>query len=202
MINATTMEIEPIGGAEDYARYDRIWQRVAPEMTPYPAVRKTAVAKTEGDDAMTALPGAEGDPCCMGSEAREMTAVIAGFAGEEAGDGAAYQQIARFAPNRVASSALRELARGAEHRSRELRATYYLITGENSPGSTAAVVLPRLPYRELLRNAYHAAACNALNYARAEESTPDICLQRLLRRFSQENYAASDRVLQLLAQSR
>ena len=72
----------------DYRQYDRIWQRVAPNLEPYPEVRQgeTAVPAVQtgalpaGTDALTPaqvrqesqLPGAEADPCCMGSAAAEM----------------------------------------------------------------------------------------------------------------------------------
>ena len=63
------------------------------------------------------------------------------------------------------------------------------------------VVQPQLSYRAMLRERYHAAVCNGFNYARAEEGTADPCLQRILERFSAENYAAADRLLRLLMQA-
>ena len=39
MANATRVERGNAAAAPDYARYDRIWQRVAPAMDPYPEVR-------------------------------------------------------------------------------------------------------------------------------------------------------------------
>lgn len=210
MVNATCSEIEPAEAAPDYARYDRIWQRVAPTLNPYPETRaataETAVQSVPAERPGTAqsqqlmLPGAQEDPCCMGSAAQEVTAVLEGFAEEEAADAASYRQLARCAPNRAAQTALRELSSAACMRSRELSAGYYLITGQTKQASTAAVVLPRQPYRVLLRDRYHAAACNGLNYTRAAEGTTDPCLQRLLNRFSEENYSAADTLLRLLAQ--
>lgn len=205
--------------APDYARYDRIWQRVAPAMNPYPQVRAAAApaeitpqpehqavrAENGGITAAEqarelALPGAQADPCCMGSDAQSMVAVLSGFAQEEAADEGTYRQIARMAPNRMAAAVLRELGRMAGLRARELAAVHYLITDEEQKTTAAAVVLPRMGYRALLRERYHGAACNGLNYARAEESVTDPCLKRLLARFSAENYAAADRILRLLTQ--
>ena len=44
---------------EDYVRYDRVWQRVAPELDPYPAVRQGAAAEelcpAERDDGAAQL---------------------------------------------------------------------------------------------------------------------------------------------------
>ncbi len=213
MANATHSGIDLLEAPPDYARYDRIWQRVAPAMNPYPAVRASqALSVPEGTAEMQAqpdqeslrqelaLPGAQADPCCMGTEARELAAVLEGFGQEALADGATYRQLARFAPNRMAAAGLRELGRGADQRGRELAAAYFLITGEQKQPASASVILPRLPYRELLRERYHGAVCSAFNYARAADATPDPCLQRLLHRFSEEEYAASERLLRLLAQ--
>ena len=246
MANATYSQNDSLGGAPDYARSDRIWQRVAPALDPYPQVRaanqkavpamamtmqqSAAVGETEqtvqnrytapggqtegqtaasvtqtgGTDASVEaqlqLPGASADPCCMGSEAQDLTMVVEGFAQEEAADAASYTQLARLAPGRNQAMALRQMGRDAQRRAQELAAAYYLITGAPLQYGAASVVLPRLPYRELLRRSYHAAACNGLNYARAADATMDICLQRLLQRFSNESYAAADRLLLLLSQ--
>ena len=78
----------------DYRMYDRIWQRVSPDLTPYPELRAEieppAVSPApdlhpsdEDDDSPASLPGAELDPCCMGSQAQGSVAVLAGFIDEE-----------------------------------------------------------------------------------------------------------------------
>ncbi len=211
-------EVEQTQAAPDYARYDRIWQRVAPGTNPYPQARAANQAaaqtmqmpaqpingatqqNTAPSSKQLMLPGAEANPCCMGSEAQELSLVLEGFAQEEKVDSMTYVQLARYAPNRSAATILRELGKHAEQRSKELGAAYYLITGEQKRIDSAGVVLPRLPYRELLRQRYHDTACNAFNYARAQESTPDPCLQRLLHTFSAESYHDADQVLKLLAQ--
>lgn len=219
MVNATHSEIQQ-AETQDYARYDRIWQRVAPAMNPYPEVRASAAAvpamaeqprvtppaaqgstqNTEAAKAELSLPGAQADPCCLGSDAAELSAVLEAFAQEETADASTYRQLARYAPSRTAAAALREMGNAAQQRSRELWAALYLITGEQKMSGAAAVILPRLPYRELLRDRYHASACNGLNYSRAADATADPCLRRLLQRFAGENYAAADRLLRLTAQ--
>ena len=67
----------------DFRKYDQIWQRVAPNLEPYPDLREPAVpavpplpsgGTASGAPAVPAaetLPGAEQDPCCMGTAARE-----------------------------------------------------------------------------------------------------------------------------------
>ena len=243
MANATHVERGNAAAAPDYARYDRIWQRVAPAMDPYPEVRAArggavipvsavipAGAAVPADAASAvpapagitagetapqaqpaapgtqsrelALPGAQAEPCCMGTEARTMVAVLEQFSQEETADEATYRQFSRMAPSRTAAAVLRELGRQAGLRAKELAAVHYLITGEEQRAAAAAVVVqPRLSYRAMLRERYHAAVCNGFNYARAEEGTADPCLQRILERFSAENYAAADRLLRLLMQA-
>ena len=107
----------------DYRQYDRIWQRVAPELEPYPGWKEQAVpaladltpsggtSGTLGDAGTAAqgadaapeaasrteasqeaqpsagltlaeeaqLPSAQENPCCMGTAASEMLAVIQGL---------------------------------------------------------------------------------------------------------------------------
>ena len=61
----------------DFRRYDRIWQRVSPTLEPYPAEEGEAMtALTPAQESQ--LPGAEADPCCMGSAARESLSVLTG----------------------------------------------------------------------------------------------------------------------------
>ena len=66
--------------AYDYRRCARVWQRVDPTLNPYPDVRAAAAmaADTSGDglsaaerNAELTLPGAQADPCCMGTASLE-----------------------------------------------------------------------------------------------------------------------------------
>ena len=52
-----------------------------------------------------------------------------------------------------------------------------------------------------LRERYHEAACNGLNYARAAEETTDPCLSRLLNDLSGEDYRHADVFLAMLERS-
>ena len=63
------------GEPYDYRKYDRVWQRVAPSMSPWPA--DGMAAQGEPATAMCPVqnvlsePGAQANPCCMGSAAME-----------------------------------------------------------------------------------------------------------------------------------
>ena len=103
--------------AYDYRMYDRIWQRVSPDLDPYPDVRAASTQSpaapppasaapapkletpavpvaveppaappapdSAGIAAESQLPGAEMNPCCMGTQARESLQVLEGFIEEE-----------------------------------------------------------------------------------------------------------------------
>ena len=74
------------------------------------------------------LPGAEENPCCMGTAASEMLAVIQSFIDAELLNQRYDQALARQAPS-WARGRMRELAAAAGARARRLMAVYYLITG-------------------------------------------------------------------------
>ena len=81
---------------EDYARYDRVWQRVAPELDPYPEVR-AAMAP--------AVP-----ECCSVQRGREEGALLGSLIDHELADRCAYLAAVRCAPNPSAAQVLRRIA--------------------------------------------------------------------------------------------
>ena len=201
----------------DFRQHDRIWQRVAPGLEPYPAVRTGMEAPAESAVAVTAvrageqggtlrlreesrLPGAIPDPGCMGSGAADLLDVLAGFIEEELEDQRAYQAMLRQTPS-WARQQIRELAAEEGNHARRLMAVYYLITGEcyHPVIPTNRVCMDR--WCAALRDRYHEAACNGLNYARTADETTDLCLSRLLQELSGEEYRHADLVLGLLQRS-
>ena len=156
----------PAPTAEDYRQYDRIWQRVAPNLNPYPQVRQES-GGGDGDagggagtgEDLEHLPGAQADPCCMGSAAMDSLQVVAGFIEDER---AGRQFLLDFA-SRVSqpwiARPLRQMAEEKAAHLRHLTAAYYLTTGSryahtfqvpaSSRGDTCC---------QALRSAYHEAA--------------------------------------------
>lgn len=196
----------------DYRKYDRIWQRVAPGLEPYPGLcAEAAAANGEGGTGLQEvqgsavpglrrtenLPGAIPDPCCMGSAAAEMLEVLTGFAEEELADRRQMLALARQAPA-WARQRLRELAAEEGAHARRLMAVYYLITGECYRPNCSCDPVCMGRWCPALRERYHAAACNGLNYARAAEGTTDPCLTALLNELSADEYRHADILLQLL----
>ena len=57
--------------AYDYDACRALWQRVSPSEDPYPAAEEMT---TQGGE--LSLPGAEGDPCCMGTVAADSVEVV------------------------------------------------------------------------------------------------------------------------------
>ena len=194
--------------AYDYRRCARVWQRVDPTLNPYPDVRATAAmaADTPGDglsaaerNAELTLPGAQADPCCMGTAALESLEVLQGFIREELADRRTYLFLARRAPTAEARQMFRAIASDEGMHARRLFAAVYLITGERY---CPAICYPPLRcdgYCAALRERYHEEVCGGFNYRRASQETLDPCLQQLLLAFSQDEYRHANAMLCLLS---
>lgn len=189
----------------DFRQYDRIWQRVAPTLEPYPAMAPAAMPENGGNTGQmmrqeSQLPGAESNPCCMGSAAMEMLDVLTGFIEEELEDKRQYMALARQAPA-WARQRLREMAMDEEGHAHRLMAVYYLITGECFRPHISCEQICVGRWCPALREKYHAEACGGLNYARAAEGTTDPCLRKLLEALSADEYRHASMLLQMLEKS-
>ena len=163
-------------------------------------------ADTPGDglsaaerNAELTLPGAQADPCCMGTAALESLEVLQGFIREELADRRTYLFLARRAPTAEARQVFRAIASDEARHARRLLATVYLITGERY---CPAICYPPLRcdgYCAALRERYHEEVCGGFNYRRASRETLDPCLQQLLLAFSQDEYRHANAMLCLLS---
>ena len=194
--------------AYDYRRCARVWQRVDPTLNPYPDVRATAAmaADTPGDglsaaerNAELTLPGAQADPCCMGTAALESLEVLQGFIREELADRRTYLFLARRAPTAEARQMFRAIASDEGRHARRLLAAVYLITGERYCPASCYPPLRCDGYCAALRERYHEEVCGGFNYRRASQETLDPCLQQLLLAFSQDEYRHANAMLCLLS---
>lgn len=184
---------------EDYRKYDRIWQRVSPELNPYPEVRAAqGGGAPEAERRLLTLPGAESDPCCMGSAAQEETAVIEGFLRDLLADVQIYRCLARCAPTQAACRAMRRLASEGAEQVRTLQSVYFLITGRRYCVTVVLPPQPKLPWCDRLRGRYHEEACHGFNLARAAEETTDVCLRRIMGRLSRSAYRRAEQLRMLL----
>ena len=130
-------EMHGMNGAAgwDREKYEKIWQRVAPSLSPYPPGEydgSASVPQSGGlpsrQSGLLSEPGAQADPCCMGSAAAEMLGVLEGFMEEELSDCRHYTAFARQAPSGV-RQILRQLAADEAEHARRLMVAHYLITG-------------------------------------------------------------------------
>lgn len=183
----------------DYRRYDRIWQRVSPTLEPYPAAPEdTTTALTTRQEAQ--LPGADINPCCLGSAATEMLDVLTGYIEEELADQRYYTALLRRAPA-WAQPVVQRLAEEEGRHAKRLMAVYYLITGKCYCPAIPCGCIRIEHWCPALRQRYHAEACGALNYARSADETTDICLKRIFTDLSQEEYRHADTISRLLERS-
>ena len=143
------------------------------------------------------LPGAEPDPCCMGTEAEADAAVLAGFAEDEYAERRQIQALARQAPV-WARQTLLTLSAHAAARAKKSVAAYYLIMGEQLLPPIYAERIYVGKWLPALRERYHSAACTAMNYERAADGTPDPCLNALFRELSADAFTCAAAVMRLL----
>lgn len=189
----------------DFRRYDRVWQRVAPDLEPYPGVNAAAAPAPQPQAAPAGqlarqesqLPGAAQDPCCMGSAAAEMLEVLTGFIEEELADRRYFLIMSRQAPS-WARQRLRDIAADEGAHARRLMAVYYLITGQcYRPAITGGTVsIGR--WCPALRERYHIEACNGMNYARSVDGTTDPCLAKILNELSADEYRHAEELMAML----
>ena len=181
----------------DYREYDRIWQRVAPELNPYPEVR----LENSTPNGLEQLPGAAEDPCCMGSAAKDSLEVIAGFMEDELAGKRLFLCFAGRVPGERAARVLRQIAGQKDDHLRRLMAAYYLVTGELYRCSIQMSGQHRGGYCAMLRSAYHEVSCMWLNYLRAADGTGDPCLQKLFRQMGENSRQHVEQILHLLSRS-
>ena len=208
----------------DFRQYDRIWQRVAPTLEPYPARQSPppappaqgaplpsqpeapavpvppSVPAAPAVPPESQLPGASQNPCCMGSAAAELLNVLTGYIEMELADRRAVLSLARQAPS-WARQRLRDIAADQAAHARSLSAAYYLITGGLYRPSVSGSRPRAGRWCAELRERYHAAACAGLNYARSADDTADPCLARLLSSLSEDSYRHAETLMILLERS-
>ena len=181
----------------DHRLFDRIWQRVSPELTPYPELRAAGESgEPSGETAL--LPGAVSDPCCMGSAAADDAAVLRAFAAGEAAQSRCCLELAAHICRRDAQRLLRQLAEEKRQAYRQLRAALYLIDGACREEQVKLEPMRWPTLADALRACYHQEACGGFNYLRAADGTADPCLQRLLRQLGEQAYSRAASLMSLL----
>ena len=188
----------------DFRQHDRLWRRVQPGLEPYPEADTSGGNQAQTSDAgMTLaqesrLPGAEQNPCCMGTEAAELLTVLEGYIADELAERRLYLALAQRAPV-WARQTMRELAEDEGNHARQLMTARYLITGQcRQPEALPLELVSAGDWCALLRQRYHSEVCGGMNYARTADSTPDHCLAELLNGLSAAEYRHAERIRGLL----
>ena len=164
-----------------------------PAQPEVPAVPVPAIPQSQ-------LPGAERNPCCMGTEAAELLDVITGYIEAALSDRRYLLALLRQAPS-WARKPLRDMAADLQDQARRLMAAHYLITGQCYCPSVSTERIYPGRWRPALRERYHAAACSGFNFARSAEDTMDPCLAKLFEEMSKESYRHAEELMRLLQRS-
>ena len=166
---------------EDYLHCDHVWQRVAPELEPYPAVRSTVPAAAAN--------------CCI-ARRREEAEQLVDFIGHELVDRQVYCQQLRVAPP-AARRVLRQLVEEEGGHARRLMGLYYMMTGQCCRTAPPAADGECLAWCAFLRRRYEEECAGGYAYAKAAEETEDECLRRTLQRMSADEYRHAEMLVQL-----
>ncbi len=168
---------------EDYLHCDKVWQRVAPELEPYPEVRNTQVPAGTGG-------------CCMARRKEEADA-LRDFIEHELSDRRTYLEHMRCAPP-PARRILRQIADEEGGHARRLMGLYYIMTGQCYRPALCPAAGEILPWCALLRRRYGEECAGGYAYQAAAEETEDECLRRILRQFAADEYRHAEMLLRLL----
>ena len=189
----------------DYRRYDRIWQRVSPELTPYPEARaaqsgaamERRPAKPPGPPSNPpSPPSAPGpssppsppNPPARPDAARGTAEMIQDFVREELADAQTYRYLAGQSPTAEGRRLMQRLAADETAHVKTLQAAYFLLTGETYRVTVVLPPQPRLPWRDRLREQYHASSRDGAAYERAAEQARDEGLRRMFEQLSRDEY--------------
>ncbi len=196
---------EKTNSAYDYACCERVWRRVAPAENPYPHAGEETAKNTaetgQTENSELSLPGAQSNPCCMGTLAMESVEVLKGFVRDELAAKQMYRSFSRSAPTQEARRVFHAISCDEERHARQLMAAIYLTTGETYCPRVCAEQNCRDGYRACLRRFYHEKACGGYNYFRAGEETLDYCLEQMFHAMSKDEYRHADQILRLLSRA-
>ena len=168
---------------EDYLRCDRVWQRVAPELDPYPEVRSGVPAVRE-----------EAACCPLGGPAAEQ---LAQFIEQELAGRRLYLGQLRCAPTPAARKILRQIADEEAGHIRRLMGLYYMLTGRCHSAAVPAAEEGPLPWCRFLRLRYHAECAAAQGY-RAAAASAEPCLQAVFAALGEDEFRHAQLLLRLL----
>ena len=177
----------------DYRRYDRIWQRVSPELTPYPEAR-AAQNGAAAERHSAKPPSVPVQPDTVPGTAE----LLQGFLREELAEAQTYRYLAGQSPAPEGRRLMRRLGVDETAHVKTLQAAYFLLTGETYRVTVVLPPQPRLPWRDRLREQYHASSRDGAAYERAAEETQDKCLRQMFGQLAKDEYRHAELLRGLL----
>ena len=207
------------GAVCDYRMYDRIWQRVSPDLNPYPHIRdgeteitlpeeSGEISSPQEERSLAPISEQQGEvpgeapmaQCCMGVDARGAMEALKGFLEEELAESRCCMSLSRQVCSRNAARLLCRMAMEKREAARRLQAACYLINGTCCPVEAPLEHTRFSSLAEALRHCYHQDACNGFAYHQAAEGTADPCLAALLEELSRQSYRRADSVMRMLGE--
>lgn len=162
----------------DYQQCRRVWQRVAPELEPYP----------EGPEAAV---------CPADWRLQRLEELI----GEELAERRAYLAAARCAPAAAARRCMQQLGREEGGHARRLAALYFLLSGQCFRPNSVAGPEKTCPWRTLLRESWKRENWAAGQYAQLARDCADPGLRQLLEELGRDEERHARLLLRLLEQN-
>ncbi len=174
----------------DYLQYDRIWQRVSPDLNPYPEAREAlAVQKKQPAPSRKASGTQETMPLTR----------LESLIGEVLTARCTYLRYARCAPHTQGRCALQQMAGTSGEDARRLMSYYYVTTGKCYPSPCQRRDnTPMLPWCQILRKLYQQECQRAEACKKMKEETKDRCLQEILADMAETCHTRAAALLRLL----
>lgn len=190
--------------AYDYRLYDRVWQRVSPDLVPYPELRGgdggqcpagggLAAPRTE-----SAAPEAGETGCCLGEAAMPALGTLEELMAAELAESRCCRVLAGRVRRRDARELLRRVAEEKCRAARQLAAAIFLLTGRRPDTRFSVEHRCWDSLAQALRACWHQESCRGLRYQRAAEAAEDLCLRRLLESLSRQSYQMAEDIMALL----
>ena len=172
----------------DYRLYDQVWQRVAPELNPYPEVRS-------GE----ATPFTEALPTRTHTDTSQDT--FRDLIDEEWEGRRVYLAYACHAPNNQARRIMRQLAEEEYRHAKRLASLYYLMTGQCYKPLSSGNCIAVPTWCKALRQRYHEELFDAGRYEQLAHESKDDELSHILQELSSDEKRHARQLLCLLEQN-
>lgn len=168
----------------DYQRCDQVWQRVAPDLDPYPEIRAMAA------------PEPVGEMCPLKKGMMPMDQLRKAIEGELTAR-RAYLSHARCAGGSVGRTLMQMASEDGQHACR-LKSLYYLLTGECWEQERDCGCADTMSLCRFLRQRYQMEMTAADRYEDWADAMEDECMASMLRQLAEDDRCHAATVMRLL----